>query len=185
MILKTRVLVLNQNYEPINICNTKRAINLLGKGKAENVIETGEYLHSINSIFEKPDVIRLYYMVKRPLQRKKLTRKEIFERDKFKCQYCGSNTKSLTFDHIIPRCKGGSLSWTNIVSACKTCNLHKAGKTPKEAGMKLINLPKEPKPNRYSFIYQETIKNSWIPFIPWGKKEYSYTNSKENFVISN
>ena len=137
---------------------------------------------SINSIFEKPDVIRLYYMVKRPLQRKKLTRKEIFERDKFKCQYCGSNTKSLTFDHIIPRCKGGSLSWTNIVSACKTCNLHKAGKTPKEAGMKLINLPKEPKPNRYSFIYQETIKNSWIPFIPWGKKEYSYTNSKENFV---
>ena len=183
MILNTCVLVLNQNYEPINVCNTRRAVNLLGKGKAENVIDTGEYLRSINDIFDKPDVIRLFYMVKRPLQRKKLTRKEIFERDKFQCQYCGTNKKILTFDHIIPRCNGGNLSWTNIVSACKPCNLKKAGKTPKEAGMKLISLPKEPKPNRYSFIYYEKIKTSWIPFIPWSKKNYSRSEIKENILI--
>ena len=126
MILNTRVLVLNQNYEPINVCNTRRAINLLGKRKAENVIDTREYLRSINDIFDKPDVIRLFYMVKRPLQRKKLTRKEIFERDKFQCQYCGTSKKTLTFDHVVPRCNGGNLSWTNIVSACKPCNLKKS-----------------------------------------------------------
>ena len=183
MILNTRVLVLNQNYEPINVCNTRRAINLLGKRKAENVIDTREYLRSINDIFDKPDVIRLFYMVKRPLQRKKLTRKEIFERDKFQCQYCGTSKKTLTFDHVVPRCNGGNLSWTNIVSACKPCNLKKAGKTPKEAGMKLINFPQEPKPNRYSFIDHEKIKTSWIPFIPWSKKNYSRSEIKENILI--
>ena len=73
MILQTRVLVLNQNYKPINICNIRRAINLIGKEKAENIVETGEYLRSVDDIFEKPDVIRLFYMVKRPLQKKKLT----------------------------------------------------------------------------------------------------------------
>ena len=94
MILQTRVLVLNQNYQPINICNIRRAINLIGKEKAENVVETGEYLRSVDDIFEKPDVIRLFYMVKRPLQKKKLTRRDVFIRDRFQCQYCGSFKKT-------------------------------------------------------------------------------------------
>ena len=171
MILQTRVLVLNQNYQPINICNIRRAINLIGKEKAENIVETGEYLRSVDDIFEKPDVIRLFYMVKRPLQKKKLTRREVFIRDHFQCQYCGSFQKDLTLDHIVPRCKGGGLSWSNIISACKKCNHRKAGKTLREVGMEPIKYPKEPKPNPYIFISEDSVKSTWIPFIPWIKKE--------------
>ena len=101
------VLVLNQNYQPLNICDIRRAVKLVGKGKAESVQDTGEYVHTVTDIFERPDVIRLVYMVKRPLQRRKMSRNEIFTRDNQTCQYCGTRASDMTIDHIRPRCKGG------------------------------------------------------------------------------
>ena len=115
------VLVLNQNYQPLNICDIRRAVKLVGKGKAESVQDTGEYVHTVTDIFERPDVIRLVYMVKRPLQRRKMSRNEIFTRDNQTCQYCGIRSRDMTIDHIRPRCKGGEYTWMNVVTACKKC----------------------------------------------------------------
>ena len=161
------VLVLNQNYQPLNICDIRRAVKLVGKGKAESVQDTGEYVHTVTDIFERPDVIRLVYMVKRPLQRRKMSRNEIFTRDNQTCQYCGTRERDMTIDHIRPRCKGGEYTWMNVVTACKNCNHRKAGRTPQEAGMRLRNKPYEPRPNPYSFLKPESLKNTWLKFVPW------------------
>jgi len=161
------VLVLNQNYQPLNICDIRRAVKLVGKGKAESVQDTGEYVHTVTDIFERPDVIRLVYMVKLPLQRRKISRNEILTRDNQTCQYCGTREHDMTIDHIRPRCKGGEYTWMNVVTACKNCNHRKAGRTPQEAGMRLRNKPYEPRPNPYSFLKPEALKITWLKFVPW------------------
>ena len=161
------VLVLNQNYQPLNICDIRRAVKLVGKGKAQSVQDSGEYIYTVSDIFERPDVIRLVYMIKRPVQRRKMSRNEIFARDKHSCQYCGATPGDLTIDHVLPRCEGGEHTWTNVVSACKKCNHRKAGRTPQQAGMRLRNTPYEPRPNPYSFLKVASLKKTWLPFVPW------------------
>ncbi len=109
--------MLNQNYQPLNICNARRAISLLGRGKAE-LLENGlGNIRSISQVFPIPSVIRLIYMVKRPLLRRRLSRRAVFYRDGFSCQYCGKATKELTLDHIVPRSRRGPHVWENVVSA--------------------------------------------------------------------
>ena len=100
--------------------------------------------------FERPEVIRLVYMVRKPLHRRKLSRREVFQRDGYSCQYCGARSSEMTLDHVIPRCKGGQHTWDNVVTACQRCNHRKAGSTPREAGMKLRVEPREPRPNPYA-----------------------------------
>ena len=105
-----RVLVLNASYEPINVCTVRRAVVLLLKERAE-VIERGEWaLHSENLTLDRPAVIRLvsYVRIPRDAHSRKITRRAVFARDKWTCQYCGSARGSLTVDHVIPRSKGGS-----------------------------------------------------------------------------
>ena len=167
LITRAPVLVLNQNYQPLNICDVRRAVALLGKGKAETVGDSGEYLHSSSFLIEKPVIIRLYYMVKRPLHRRKLSRREVFMRDGFRCQYCGEKTRELTLDHVVPRSRGGPHTWDNIVSACKPCNHGKAGRTPREAGMILLSSPREPRPNPYAMFHPARVLEAWRPFLPW------------------
>src|SRR5690242_12721543 len=100
------VLVLNQNYEPLNVCNARRALHLVSGGKAE-VLEHGEgELRATSVVFRRPSVIRLVYLIKRPRPRVRLTRREIFIRDHYTCQYCGLKTKDLTIDHLLPRHRG-------------------------------------------------------------------------------
>jgi len=176
------VLVLNQNYQPLNICDIRRAVKLVGKGKAESVQDTGLYVHTVDDIFDRPDVIRLVYMVSRPLQRRKMSRNEVFARDNHSCQYCGEKPRDMTIDHVHPRCKGGEYIWTNVVTACKACNHRKAGRTPQEAGMRLRNRPYEPRPNPYSFLKLESLKQTWLPFVPWLAPD-SAANSA-NFVAA-
>lgn len=176
LITRAPVLVLNQNYQPLNICDVRRAVALLGKGKAETIGETGEYLHSSTVLIEKPVIIRLYYMVKRPLHRRKLSRREVFMRDGFRCQYCGVKDRELTLDHVVPRSQGGPHTWDNIVSACKPCNHGKAGRTPREAGMKLINAPREPRPNPYAMFHPARVLEAWRPFLPWVEPADSMAN---------
>ena len=165
VIINNPVLVLNQNYQPVNICRVRRAVVLLFRGKAE-VLENGSgEIHSINYTFPLPSVIRLTYMVNRPRYQRKLTRIEVFSRDKYTCQYCGRETKELTLDHVIPRYRGGEHDWENVVSCCIPCNRRKAGRTPKEAGMKLIRQPFPPPsgfyiPYQYFHTYEE-----WQKFI--------------------
>jgi hypothetical protein len=114
-------------------------------------------------------VIRLIYMIRRPRPRVKLTRREVFIRDNFTCQYCGRQSGDLTIDHIVPRSRGGAHTWENLVSACKTCNHRKGGKSLAEARMALRTQPAEPSAGRYYTIerrIESSIFESWEKFLP-------------------
>ncbi len=142
--VESEVLVLNQSYEPLNLCRVRRAVVLVFRGAAE-VLENGRgELHSSTQIFTIPSVIRLVYRVKRPRHQRKLTRLEVFYRDKFTCQYCGKYGTDLTLDHVIPRRLGGEHCWENLVSACSRCNRRKGGHLLEQAGMKLLKQPQAP-----------------------------------------
>jgi 5-methylcytosine-specific restriction endonuclease McrA len=162
------VLVLNNNYEPLNICRVRRAVVLLDRGKAEMLENGSGFIHSANQNFQIPSVIRLAYAVKRPHPQRKLTRLEVFNRDQHACQYCGKETRQLTLDHVIPRYRGGEHSWENVVSACVACNRRKAGRTPREAGMRLIHQPSPPHDGTPFYIpyqYLQTQKD-WQKYLP-------------------
>ena len=163
------VLVLNQNYEPLNVCHVRRAIILIYQAKAE-MLENGiGYIHTAERKFPIPSVIRLPYLVKRPFHvNRKLTRMEIFARDNHTCQYCGKQTRQLTLDHVIPRFRGGQHTWENVVSACVSCNRKKAGRTPEEAGMKLRHIPAPPRVSRYSYIPSQYLQSrrEWERYFP-------------------
>jgi len=165
--LNTSVLVLNQSYEPLNVCNTRRAVLLLLAGKAE-LMENGKgELHTPTMIFPLPSVIRLSYQVKRPIPYRKLSRREVFIRDRYTCQYCGKETRDLTLDHVVPKFRGGAHVWDNVVSACVPCNHRKAGRTPKEADMRLLRQPRAPSSNPYLFFYPFLTSHAdWQKFIP-------------------
>lgn len=111
---------------------------------------------SVSKIVKIPKILILKYYVKLPYKRASPSRKNILKRDKYSCQYCGIDLcdKTATIDHITPRSKGGASSWTNMVAACKDCNLHKGNKTPKEAKMELRAKPKEPS---YGFLFEDML----------------------------
>jgi 5-methylcytosine-specific restriction endonuclease McrA len=161
------VLLLNQNYEPLNVCPARRALVLLDKGKAE-LLENGVgYIRTATIILELPSVIRLMYHVRRPLPLRRLTRRELFQRDRFQCQYCGLKTRELTLDHVMPRVRGGRHEWENVVTACKTCNHRTAGRTPAEAGMRLTISPGPPPTSPYYPVlpYLDQ-RREWRKFLP-------------------
>ncbi len=143
------VLLLNANFEPLHVCSTRRAVGLIQTGKAEMLLNGRGYIHTVRSQFPRPSVIRLMYMIKRPRIHVPLSKREIFRRDHYRCQYCGTRMGMLTIDHVFPRRLGGEYSWTNLVTACKDCNLQKGGRTLKEAGLQLLQKPVEPRPSAY------------------------------------
>ena len=162
------VLVLNQSYEPLAVCRARRAVVLIFEGKAEMLEDGLGYIHSIRETFPLPSVIKLARMIRRPHRQRKMTRYEIFNRDRYTCQYCGTQTRHLTLDHIIPRYRGGEHSWENVVSACVACNRHKAGRTPQEAHMKLIKKPAPPG-NSHSYIIPHQYlsrRDEWRKYLP-------------------
>jgi 5-methylcytosine-specific restriction endonuclease McrA len=161
------VLVLNQNYEPLNICRVRRAIVLVYEGKAEMLEDGTGFIHSISCEFPLPSVIRLSYIIKRPRPKRRLTRLEIFNRDRYTCQYCGKEARQLTLDHVIPRYRGGEQTWENVVSACIPCNRRKAGRTPKEAGMRLMNCPCPPRDHLPFYIpLPLKTQTQWQKYLP-------------------
>ncbi|MFH0847601.1 MAG: HNH endonuclease [Chloroflexota bacterium] len=166
--LNLPVLVLNQNYEPLNICRTPRALMLIYRGKAEMLENGVGFVHTASLVFPLPSVIKLIYQIKRPRPEPKLNRLEIFDRDRYTCQYCGKETRELTIDHVVPRRQGGPHSWENLVSACIPCNRRKAGRTPEQASMKLIRRPQKPRSNGHFGIprqYREA-RADWRKYLP-------------------
>jgi 5-methylcytosine-specific restriction endonuclease McrA len=137
----SKVLVLNASYEPLNITGWRRAVILMLKGKAEQVEHNGKYL---SRDFLLPTVIRLRHYVAVPYREIPLTRRNILNRDLHSCQYCGCKGDDLTLDHIIPRSRGGTNSWENLVTACMRCNVKKGNRTPKEANLYLPSQPRRP-----------------------------------------
>jgi len=163
---KAPVLVLNANFEPINICNTRRAVGLILSGKAALVMNGRGYIHTISRLIPEPSIIRLEHMIRRPRQHIKLTRGEVFRRDNYTCQYCGQHTSNLTIDHVQPKHLGGEHVWTNVVAACPTCNDRKGGRRLNDSQMKLIHQPKEPPVNaNYLYGSHPDAIDEWKPFL--------------------
>jgi 5-methylcytosine-specific restriction endonuclease McrA len=106
-------------------------------------------------------------MIRRPRPQMRLTRREIFVRDRYTCQYCGKQTRDLTIDHVMPRARAGRHTWENLVSACRSCNHRKAGRTPEEAHMHLLTEPRRPPASSYYVFYHYLENQSdWRKFIP-------------------
>lgn len=161
-----QVLVLNANFEPINVCNTRRAIGLILSGKAALVANGRGYIRTVSRNFPRPSVIRLEHMVSRARPKVKLTRKEVFRRDSFTCQYCGRHVTDLTIDHVFPRHLGGSHIWTNVVTACASCNHRKGARRLDEVHMSLLHPPKEPPASAYYIFGRHLSDNhEWEPWI--------------------
>ncbi len=168
--MNQEVLVLNSDYEPLNVCTAKRAIVLVYMGKAE-VLHADPSIRVVspNRVFEMPSVVKLRTQIKRPLPELKLSRRTIFARDNYTCQYCGVITKELTLDHVIPRHAGGPATWDNLVTCCRRCNTKKGDKLPHQVGMKLARPPRRPKYTPYISLtkYITGRKNSvWMDYLP-------------------
>jgi 5-methylcytosine-specific restriction endonuclease McrA len=187
--LDSPVLLLDKNYQPIRIATAKIAVMLLFAEKAlvldstyatYSLEEWVEYsrqsdatdlpvLRSATVNIIVPEVIVVPSYLRKPEHGKKLkySRMSIFRRDNFKCQYCGDEKKrpDLTVDHIIPKSRGGRSSWTNIATACKKCNWKKADRTPIEAGMKLLSVPRIPTWKEPLHLPSGIKKDLWTNFL--------------------
>ena len=164
-----RVLVLNATYEPINVCTIRRAAVLLLKEKAELLEQrNGDALHSEHVTLTRPDVIRLvnYVRIPREAHRRKITRRAVLARDDWTCQYCGSTKSGLTVDHVIPRSRGGTSTWENIVAACASCNRKKGNRMPREINMHPKNTPRPPAPTVFIQVASPKIPDNWQQYLP-------------------
>ena len=168
--MNQEVLVLNSDYEPLNVCNARRAIILVYLGKADILhTEDNQVATTSEGQFAVPSVVRLRGQVKRPLPELKLSRRTIFARDNYMCQYCGTTAKDLTIDHVIPKRHGGKGTWENLVCCCRKCNMKKSDKLAHQIGMKLIRPPRRPRYVPYISLtkYLTGRKNSvWRDYLP-------------------
>lgn len=164
------VLVLNSNYEPLNVCNMRRAVSLMLLGKAEAIMDREAMLGTIKGNVVAPSVLKMRYMVRRPMPQLRLSRHSVLARDNYTCQYCGVKGKDLTIDHVVPKWAGGPHSWDNLVACCRRCNLKKGDKTPNQAQMKLARKPKRPHfiPYLSLPLYMKAqSKDEWRMYLPF------------------
>jgi 5-methylcytosine-specific restriction endonuclease McrA len=141
-------------------------MGLILTGKAM-VVENGRgSIRTVSRTYERPSVIRLVYMVRRPRPRVRLCKREILRRDAYRCQYCGRETSHLTIDHVMPRHRGGEYRWDNLVAACPECNRRKGGRTPAETNLELRRKPFEPRPTaEYVFGRYANNFNEWADYL--------------------
>ena len=168
-----QVLLLNQSYEPISIIGWKKAITLVALEKVEIVEEYQRKVRSKYLTMKMPAVIRLLKMFRRPRKRVKFNRQNILLRDRFYCQYCKQQfpVKELTYDHVIPRSRGGKTCWENIVTCCNSCNTKKGNRMPQEVNMKVYRQPTRPDwiPIFIASLSQQVIPEPWKNFCFWDK----------------
>jgi 5-methylcytosine-specific restriction endonuclease McrA len=161
------VLVLNATFEPINVCTVRRATVLVLKERAEILERHERDLHAESLTMPRPIVIRLttYVRVPREAHRRKITRRAVFARDRWTCQYCGGVRGTLTLDHVVPRSRGGPSTWDNIVTCCAPCNRRKGDRLPKAVGMKLMAQPRPPSPHIFVHVATTTIHPAWEQYL--------------------
>ena len=139
---------------------------LMYLGKAELVLDDKrKMLRTVNRAFPWPSIIRLSFFVSVPYKKVVLTRKNILRRDNYKCAYCGRSDLPLTIDHILPKAKGGTDSWENLICACTLCNNKKGDRTPVQARMEMLYRPF--KPSHIMFIKNVVGKldENWKPYL--------------------
>ena len=168
-----QTLLLNATYEPLKVVHWQKALTLWCQGKVEVISVYDREVHSVSVSFKLPSVIRLlrFVRIKRRIDYVPFSRANIYARDKHRCLYCGHSfpTSDLTFDHVIPVAHGGRKDWENIVSCCVTCNRRKGGRTPEEAGMRLITVPRRPNsaPAVRFTIGVRQAPDSWRDYLYW------------------
>ena len=164
MNLNNKVLLLNNSYEPISVITAKKAVIMYFLDKVDVVKKSKIVINSLYLKFNIPEVIKLKNYIYIKHSKIPLTRKNILKRDNNTCQYCGKNKSEITIDHILPKDKGGNDSWSNLVVACKRCNMIKGNYLLKDIDMQLIRKPFEPT----KIIYLQNVgKNnkSWHPYL--------------------
>jgi 5-methylcytosine-specific restriction endonuclease McrA len=192
VLLKRPVLVLNRLWQPVHTCSVKRALKLLCLGHAQVVQTEGEaryqthdigswaeysvaevasatdeLIHSVRVALRVPKIIVLALYDRLPRKEVKFSRQNVFLRDKHTCQYCTKTLpeRELNLDHVVPRDRGGKMSWENIVTSCVPCNTRKANRLPREAGMQLLNQPRAPKWRPLFGFKKQSSEQVWQEFI--------------------
>jgi 5-methylcytosine-specific restriction endonuclease McrA len=181
--IDSAVLVLNRNYQPVHVTSVKRAFSLLYQGVAKAIdaqyklyefddwaalSATQDCITTVNRSIRVPRVLVLSAYEYLPKGRVRFSRLNIYARDHDTCQYCGRTLprSELNLDHVVPRCDGGKTTWENVVCSCVPCNLKKGGRTPEQAGMKLLRKPFRP---RWTPLFRGAIRRvtyrEWLPFL--------------------
>ena len=159
-----RSLVLNATYEPLCVVSARRAVVLVLSEKAEVLHDSEEDMRSERLALKVPSVIRLRYFVKVPFRRRSaLNRRAVFARDGGRCQYCGAAAESI--DHVVPRAKGGTHTWENVVAACRPCNTAKRDRLLSETTMVLRRRPTAPRELTWITVAVGTIPPHWEPYL--------------------
>ncbi len=193
--LDCSVLVLNRFYMAIRVVDVRRAMTLLYRGCAEVITiedsrygsydfdswcevsqlhclekQPGEdYLRTPHQEVQVPRIVRLVLYDKVPKSCVRFNRKNLFARDGYRCQYCGQTRamSQLSLDHIVPRSLGGRTTWENVVCSCLNCNSRKGGRTPTQAGMKLLSTPIRPRSNpTLVATLRDARYAAWKSFLP-------------------
>jgi len=166
-----RTLVLSQGFEPVNIISWKQAITLLFLGKVEVIEEYDRDIKTTSLVIKIPAVVRLLSVLRRHKKPVKFSRINIYGRDKYTCQYCGTKKpiSDLTYDHVVPRAQGGKTTWTNIATCCEDCNRRKANRTPLQAGMRLLKTPVQPVSMSVLVVTvsRESVPDAWRDYLYW------------------
>jgi len=147
MTAAAHVLFLDVDFQPLRVAPLRKAMTKIATGKVEVVRFSADgTIRLVGEEQPAPAVVRVLRRFRRDKQRVRFSRINVYTRDRFTCQYCGERfpAAGLTFDHVLPRSRGGATSWENIVSACIACNRRKANRTPREAGMQLARVPRRP-----------------------------------------
>ena len=192
MVLDTGVLVLNRVYQPVHITSVRRAFSLLYQGAAKAIDEqfqlfdfpswaalaAAAHQDAVGTVGRRirvPRVIVLMAYERMPKTRVRFSRFNIYARDENTCQYCGSRLPraELNLDHVVPRSRGGATSWDNVVCSCVPCNLRKGGRTPEEAGLRLLRAPARP---RWTPMFRSATRRAfyreWRPFLSFVDAAY-------------
>lgn len=161
----SRALVLNATYEPLCVVATRRALVLVLDEKAEMVASTGGAFHSARATFDEPSIVRLISFVKVPYRnRVALNRRAVFMRDGHRCQYCGATAENI--DHVVPRSRGGTHTWDNVVAACRPCNARKEDRLLHETHMRLRRAPRAPSGRAWMLLAMGALRPEWEEFLP-------------------
>ena len=158
-------LVLNQDLSPLTICSVERAFVLVFLDKAEMITSANGYqLRTVCLKYPLPAVIKIHRYINLPYRQVVLTRQNVFKRDRFSCQYCGTS-HNLTLDHVIPRSRKGKSTWNNLVTACKNCNSRKGDYLPGEAGFNLRTKPYKPSYILFLRNFSGFVLDEWEPYL--------------------
>lgn len=169
--ISSRTLLLNSTYEPLRVISWQRAVIMAYLGKVEVLRSYDSVLRSVSTTMQMPAVVRLVEYVRRHRVRIAFSRRNVFLRDGYRCQYCHIRlpTAELTTDHVIPRSRGGATTWDNVVTACGPCNRKKGNKSLAQARMTLRRPPMRPHslPGLIATLADGNTPEPWREFLAY------------------